>query len=84
MIATMEQAQQLTCEINALSLEIYRLSVQLYNLEVDRIYNGRSTMHTERDLMHKVYQADKTRHSLRTKRGMMLKAMRDKQSSLFE
>ena len=84
MLASMEQAQQLTAEINALSLEMYRLSVQLHNLEVDRIYNGRSTRHMERDLMHKVYQADKARHSLRTQRGMMLKAMRDKQSRLFE
>lgn len=84
MLATMEQAQQLTGEINALSLEIYRLSVKLHNLEVDRIYNGRSTQHTERDLMHKIHQADKARHSLRTHRGMMLKAMRDNQLSLIE
>ena len=84
MLATMEQAQQLTCEINALSLEIYRLSVKLRNLEVARIFNGRSTQHNERDLMHRINQADKARHSLRTQRGMMLKAMRDKQSSLFE
>lgn len=84
MLATMEHVQQLTGEINALSLEIYRLSVQLYNLEVDRIYNGRSTLHNERDLTHRIYQADKSRHSLRTQRGMMLKAMRDKQLSLIE
>ena len=84
MLATMEQAQQLTGEINTLSLVIYRLSVQLHNLEVDRIYNGRSTQHTERDLMHRIYQADKARHSLRTQRGMMLKAMRNNQLSLIK
>lgn len=83
MLATMEQAQQLTVEINTLSAEIYRLSVQLHNLEVDRIYNGRSTQHTERDLMHRINQADMQRHSLRTKRGMMLKAMRDNQLNLL-
>lgn len=83
MLATMEQAQQLTDEINTLSLEMYRLSVQLHNLEVDRIYNGRSTQHEGRDLMHRIYQADKARHSLRTQRGMVLKAMRDNQLSLI-
>ena len=83
MLATMEQAQQLTTQINALSLEIYRLSVQLYNLEVDRIYNGRSTQHIECSLMHRIYQSDKARHSLRTQRGMALKMMRDNQLSLI-
>ena len=84
MLATMEQAQQLTADINALSLEIYRLSVQLHNLEVDRIYNGRSTQHTERDLMRKIYQTDKARHSLRTQRGMVLRVMRDNQAQLID
>jgi len=83
MLATMENVQQLTVEINTLSAEIYRLSVQLHNLEVDRIYNGRSTMHNERDLMHRIHQADKDRHSLRTQRGMTLKAMRDNQLNLL-
>ena len=84
MLTNMEQAQQLTDEINTLSLEIYRLSVQLHNLEVDRVYNGRSTQHIERSLMHRIYQADKARHSLRTQRGMMLRVMRDSLLSLIE
>ena len=84
MKANMKTVQHLTEQIRLNEERKYRLAIQLHNLEVDRIYNGRSTMHQEQDLMRRIVAADNAVHSLKTKRGMVLKAMRDNQLSLIE
>lgn len=83
MIANIENIQYLTGQIRLNEERRYRFAVQLHNLEVDRIYNGRSTMHEERSLMHHIYQLGRELHSLKTKRGMLYKAMRDNQLNLI-
>lgn len=83
MQADMETVQYLTEQIRLNEERKYRFAVQLRNLEVDRIYNGRSTVHQERDLMRHIYQLDREVHKLKTKRGMIYKAMRDKQLSIM-
>jgi len=82
MLANMEIVQCITETIKILEARKYRFAVQLRNLEVDRIYNGRSTMHQEQDLMRSIVQTERAVHSLKTKRGMLYKAMRDNQLSL--
>lgn len=84
MQANMETVQYLTEQIRLNEERKYRFAVQLHNLEVDQIYNGRSTMHQERYLMRRIVETDKAIHSLKTKRGMVLEAMRDKQLSIIE
>ena len=83
MLANIENVQYLTEQIRLNEERKYSLAVQLHNLEVDRIYNGRSTMHQEQSLMRNICQVDRDVHSLKTKRGMLLKAMRDNQLSLI-
>ncbi len=83
MQANMETVQQLTEQILLNEERKYRFAVQLHNLEVDRIYNGRSTMHQERELLRRIHQLGREIHSLKTKRGMLYKAMRAKQLSII-
>ena len=83
MQANMETVQYLTEQIRLNEACKYRLAVQLHNLEVDRIYNGRSTIHQERYLMRRIVETDKAIHSLKTRRGMLYKAMRDNQLSII-
>lgn len=69
--------------IQTLQASLYALAKALYHLEVDRIYNGRSTQHTERDLMHRMNQVDRAIQRLKTKRGTILAALRNAQLSLY-
>ncbi len=84
MQANMETVQYLTEQIRLLTVETANLTIHLQRIQSDRIWNGRSTMHQERELLRRIHQVGRELHSLKTKRGMILKAMRNNQLSLIE
>ena len=84
MQANMETVQELTEQIRLLTVETANLTIRLQRIQSDRIWNGKSTIHREQELLHQIYQLGRDVHSLRTKRGMLFKAMRDGQLSLIE
>ena len=80
---TIADAAECSEHIQALQASLYALAKALHHLEVDRIYNGRSTQHTERDLMHRINQTERAIHSLKTKRGIILADLRNTQLNLY-
>ncbi len=80
---TIADAAECSEHVQTLQASLYALAKALHHLEVDRIYNGRSTQHTERDLMHRMNQIERAIHSLKTKRGIILAALRNTQLSLY-
>lgn len=83
MQANMETVQYLTEQIRLLTVETAKLTVRLQRIQSDRIYNGKSTIHQEQELLRRIHQTGRELHSLKTKRGMLLKAMRDNQLSII-
>lgn len=84
MQTNMETVQELTEQIRMLTVETANLTIRLQRIQSDRIWNGRSTMQLEQELMRRIYQLGRELHSIKTKRGMVLRAMRDNQLSLIE
>ena len=79
---TIADAAECSEHIQALTVSLCGLVKALQHLQSDRIYNGRSTQHTERDLMHRINQTGRAIHSLKTKRGTILAVLRNNQLSL--
>ena len=79
---TIADAAECSEHIRTLQDSLYALAKALRLLEVDRIYNGRSTQHTERDLIHRMHQTERAIHSLKTKQGIILAALRGAQLKL--
>lgn len=83
MQANMETVQELTEQIRRLTVETANLTICLQRIQSDRIWNGRSTIHQEQELLRRIHQTGREVHSLKTKRGMLYKAMRDNQLSII-
>lgn len=82
MQANMKTVQELTEQIRRLTVETANLTIRLQRIQSDRIWNGRSTMQREQELVRRIHQLGREVHSLKTKRGMLLKVMRDNQLSI--
>ena len=83
MLDNMETVQELTEQIRRLTIETANLTIRLQRIQSDRIWNGRSTIHQEQELLRRIHQTGRELHSFKTKRGMLYKAMRDNQLSII-
>ena len=80
---TIADAAECSEHIQTLQASLDALAKALHSLEVDRICNGRSTWGTEWGLMLRMSQVERAIHSLKTKRGIILAALRNAQLNLY-